>query len=179
MVGFGLFMMRIASFSPLGDEVKADAIIVLTGDMYRIHEAIELHEKKVAPLLFISGVGDGVTKQDLLNGYRTSKKPYFAAQKVIIGDKARSTIGNMEEIANWVPSYYLEHIVLVTSDYHMPRSLLLLQAAQPELEVSVAPVKAFEETEWYQSVDGAKRMVREYHKWLVTLADYYLLKQVM
>ena len=51
-------------------------------------------------------------------------------------------MGNAAETAAWARSHGYEHLIVVTSDYHMPRALLELQAAMPDVRLSAYGVPA-------------------------------------
>jgi uncharacterized SAM-binding protein YcdF (DUF218 family) len=61
--------------------------------------------------------------------------------------------------------------VVVTSDYHMPRSLLELRAALPGARLHAYPVETdiVDAQRWWASGESAKRLTLEYCKYLVVL----------
>jgi len=59
-----------------------------------------------------------------------------------LGYQARDTIGNAQETALWARKNKLETVKVVTSDYHMARSLLELSEALPETHLVPCAVKA-------------------------------------
>ncbi len=145
----------------------AEAIIALTGGNDRIKEAIRLLEENKAPRLFISGVHENVTGFHLLK--EVSKE---TQEKIELGYMAKTTRMNAIETAEWVQRNNIHSIILVTSFYHMPRSLLEVKRAVPNLKVSpfaVFPKSFGESTDWLHT-RYAWQLFLEYHKFLV---DYF------
>ncbi len=145
----------------------AEAIVALTGGNDRIKEAIRLLEEDKAPKLFISGVNGNVTGFHLLK--EVSKE---TQEKIELGYKAKTTRMNAVETAEWVQKNNIHTIILVTSFYHMPRSLLEVKRAIPNLKVSpfaVFPKSFGENTDWLHT-RYAWQLFLEYHKFLV---DYF------
>jgi hypothetical protein len=58
------------------------------------------------------------------------------------GRKARTTIGNGRETAIWADRHGYRQILVITSDYHMPRALLELTNAMPDVELIPYAVRA-------------------------------------
>ena len=48
---------------------------------------------------------------------------------VDLGFEAETTTGNAQEIAAWARARGYDHLIVVTSDYHMPRSLVEIRSA--------------------------------------------------
>src|SRR5919107_3712573 len=62
------------------------------------------------------------------------------AGRVALGHEATSTRGNAAEIASWARAEHLRSIRVVTAGYHMPRALLELRGALPEVVVLPHPM---------------------------------------
>jgi len=168
-VGFLWFVTIIPTSLDKKNE-KADAIVVLTGGALRLEHGFELLANKRAAKLFISGVEDSVKLNELLYAkeYRqfTDK---ISAKDVILGYKARSTRGNAEEIYEWVRKENIHKILLVTGNYHIPRSVKEIKNTSTELEIISEPVfpTPFENNNWFISQDGIRLMLSEYNKYLL------------
>jgi len=82
--------------------------------------------------------------------------------------KAEDTIGNARETASWAKALGYEHIILVTSSYHMPRAEIEIGAAAGRIKITAYPVINPDGKKWY--ADGArfKRLLQEYGKLLLT-----------
>lgn len=122
LIAFILNTYLSAIPSQLTDSVtKTDAIVVLTGSAGRIDEGIMLIKEGLATELFISGVSPTTNLNDLvqLNDPALRK----LSLPITLGAEAKNTRGNAIEIYNWVKNNNVSSIRLVTSAYHMPRSL--------------------------------------------------------
>ena len=53
---------------------------------------------------------------------------------------ATSTMGNAIETADWIKKSGFNSIILVTANYHMPRSLMLFRHIMPEIRIIPHPV---------------------------------------
>jgi uncharacterized SAM-binding protein YcdF (DUF218 family) len=116
---------------------RADAIVVLTGGRARIKCAIDILEKNYASALFISGVGVCASLRNF-SVYMNNKA--LSCSKTYLGYKAQDTLGNAHEIKQFLWKQGFNSIILVTSDYHILRSLLLLRYAGVDAEVVLYPV---------------------------------------
>ena len=61
---------------------------------------------------------------------------------------------------------------MVTSDYHMPRSILEIRAAMPEATLIEYPVATglVDVERWWRKGGDARRLIVEYSKYLAILA---------
>ena len=119
--------------SPL-DETKANAVVVLTGTQERLGVGFELLSGGHAKRMFISGVYRGVDVQQILRALRRS--PREAENEITLGYGADDTAGNARETAEWIAREKLGSLILVTSNFHMPRALLEFHAAMPDVDRS-------------------------------------------
>ena len=130
LADFGLFLNQITR--PVPDPlIVADGIAVLTGARERIGLAARLLEEGKGKRLLISGVNERSNLADVLR--IDSALERLSACCVDIGRKATNTIGNAQEINQWARQHSYQRIILVTSDYHMPRGSDLCALACPLL----------------------------------------------
>ena len=162
-IGFVVFIcvaisMKYRTLQP------TDAIIAWTGGSDRIKEAIRLLQEEKAPRLFISGVNENVT------GYHFLKEaPAELQEKIELGYQAKTTHMNALETAEWAGQNKISSIILVTSFYHMPRSLLEMQRMLPQLKMTpyaVFPKSFGQDTTWIHT-RYAWQLFLEYHKFLI------------
>lgn len=144
-----------------------DAIVVLTGGSLRLETGLELLAAKKAQKLFVSGVHRGVDVRQLLHISRQS--PEAVECCVALGYDADNTEGNALETAAWLKKEGLTSIRLVTSSYHMQRSLVEFRAAMPAIEIVPHPVfpKSFKAKDWWVWPGSAGLIVEEYNKFLI------------
>ena len=163
IIGFIIFSVVAISmkYHPLED---AEAIVALTGGSDRIKEAIRLLQEGKAPFLFISGVNESVTGYHLLKEISPEWQ-----EKIELGYQAKTTLMNALETAEWVGKKNINSIILVTSFYHIPRSLLEIKTVLPDLKIipfAVFPKSFGEDTNWIHT-RYAWQLLLEYHKFLV------------
>ena len=170
VIGFIVFSIIAISMKYHSLE-QANAIIVFTGGNDRIKEAIQLLQTEKADHLFISGVDESVT------GYHFLKEVSpDIQQKIELGYWAKTTRMNAIETAEWVEQNKISSVILVTSFYHMPRSLLEIKRAIPGLQITPYPVfpKSFgTSTDWIHT-RYAWQLFVEYHKFLIVKLKYFL-----
>ncbi len=171
LIGFGVFVLYVFTFH-FTQDTHADAIVAWTGGNYRIHTAISLLESEQANRLLISGVNKNVKPSSFLGNISPETK-----EKIDLGYQATTTEGNAIETADWVYQNKIKSIILVTSFYHMPRSLLELHQALPNTTVYPSPIwpKDFSESTEWMHTRAAFHLFVEYHKFLCVKL-YYLLK---
>jgi uncharacterized SAM-binding protein YcdF (DUF218 family) len=147
---------------------QTDAIVVLTGGSQRIETGLQLLAAGKAKMLFISGVNIGVDVPKLL---RNAGADETLAGKIVLGHEAASTRGNALETAGWMREQNFHSLRLVTSAYHMPRSLLEFSAAMPDISITPNPVFAenVKQGEWWAWPGTASLVAEEYVKYLVVL----------
>ena len=122
---------------------KADAIIVLTGGAERIQTGLNLLEQKKAPLLFITGVNNYVSPQELLKTQQDITK-----EMVYLDYSADNTFQNAQAAKDWVEQQQVKSFLLVTSFYHMPRSLFEFSKQMPKAQIYPVPVFRHSTVHW-------------------------------
>ena len=166
-----LFILLIPR-NPVGDSVSTEAIVVLTGGSLRISYGFELLEKGKADHLFISGIAKDLTLKDILKEHGASPAVRRMATKdkrVTLGFQADSTRGNAIETADWVNKENIRSIRLVTANYHLPRSMMELRRAMPE--VIIIPDPVFPDRfqmggQWWRDRVTRTLVLSEFHKYL-------------
>jgi uncharacterized SAM-binding protein YcdF (DUF218 family) len=165
VVGFIWFAARPA---PERESTPTDAIVVLTCGRLRLQNGIELLREGKGRKLFVSGVNHQVDLDDLL---RVSGNADWASCCTVLGHDADNTIGNARETAQWMRQQGFKSLRLVTAWYHMPRSLLELNRAMPEVEIIAHPVfpEEVSQVHWWASRSTALLLASEYGKYLAVL----------
>ena len=161
--GLFMFAWHINHFENISQQ-KTDAIIALTGGRNRISEAVKLLEKGMADRLFISGVDKDISREHIQNTHKVS----LADDKHIeIGYNASNTIENAKETRDWVVKNNIKSIRLVTSNYHLARSLMEFREHNPNLKIIVHPVYSEKiEKKWWTSWRTFSLIFKEYNKFL-------------
>jgi uncharacterized SAM-binding protein YcdF (DUF218 family) len=168
--GFVIFASSIAHYAPAAG-VRADGIVVLTGGVHRLSEAARLLSEDRGKRLLISGANPAATRHDL---YRKSGLSAELFERVDVGYVALDTSGNAEETKAWATSHGFSRLIIVTSSYHMPRSLIELGRAMPAIALIPYPVVSHNvRTErWWMHAASARLLFSEYVKFLPSAARY-------
>jgi uncharacterized SAM-binding protein YcdF (DUF218 family) len=171
------FADRVTRMTPADDPPPADGIVALTGASdLRLEAATSLLEAGKGRRLLVSGVNRHATRADLW-GVTGAAKPLFDCC-VDLGFTAADTLGNARESAQWAKAMGYHSLILVTSDYHMPRALIELHSAMPSALITPYPVatESLDARHWLDTAQSAKRMVTEYSKYLVILGRQAVLE---
>jgi len=153
--------------------VKTDAIIALTGGKGRVEHAFNSLIAGDSNVLFISGVGKDTTLQNLAEEYDLSMEKLLAGSKeILLGYEAKNTIGNAEEVAQWMQYNDYKSIRVVTSNYHLPRALLEFRYAMPHIIMLPMPVYSKQDTSFPHA--PIFLTISEYHKWVWQAFKYRL-----
>jgi len=147
-------------------------ISVLTGGRNRLATGLRLLHESQGDRLLISGVMDEVSLEDI--AAREDVSIYDGDDKVIdLGYKARTTIGNAEEIKEWVQNNRYQKIFAVTSFYHLPRAKLELKHAMPQTEIEFVAVGSnYILPQWWLHWESFKFLAIEYCKYLAVWLKY-------
>ncbi|MBY0406689.1 MAG: YdcF family protein, partial [Rickettsiales bacterium] len=86
-------------------------------------------------------------------------------------------IGNAEETKRWVIEQQVKTILLVTSNYHMPRSFYEFRHLVKGVTILPSPVPAddYDPATWWTTDRYRMLVFSEYHKYLFAVARHALL----
>jgi uncharacterized SAM-binding protein YcdF (DUF218 family) len=146
-----------------------DAIVVLTGGRLRLETGLDLLGAGKAQKLFVSGVNPHVDRGALLRV--VGPIPDLDAGRIALGHAADNTMGNARETAEWMRQQGYRSLRLVTSWYHMRRSLLEFARAMPDTAIIADPVFAGHVDSGALAgwLEVAMLTIGEYNKYLITL----------
>lgn len=136
--GFAAFVANVSG-RPVPADPRADAIVVMTGDKARIDGALRLLAEGRAGRLLISGVHPSVSEKTLAGVVAADKQPLLGCCTDLDHD-AQDTIGNAWFTGRWAQQRGYNSLIVVTSDYHMPRTLAELSRTMPGAELVPYPV---------------------------------------
>ena len=145
-----------------------DAIIVLTGGSGRVDAGISLLAKGTAKKLFISGVGKNASIDDIGKASKYSNLATLE-DNITLGYEADNTVGNATETKSWMQANKFNSLTLVTSNYHIPRSLAEFRAIMPEYKINPYPVcsSAVKLDKWWAFPGTMKLIITEYNKFIL------------
>lgn len=169
-LGFALFSTHVGRLAAPQAQRAADAIIVLTGGQSRIDAAVSLLKSGKGKRLLISGVNPIARPEDLRRATGAEKSLFSCC--VDIDHAALDTIGNAEESAKWMHANAFSTAILVTNNYHMPRSLLEMRRIDDSIELIPYPVvnTRIDRGEWMLNADALRVLFTEYTKYLAAIA---------
>jgi uncharacterized SAM-binding protein YcdF (DUF218 family) len=163
--GFIAFAKEVSSAHP-PTEVRADAIVALTGGPNRIEDAAKLLSSGSAGRMLISGVNPHTTREALADLYGALDDLFRCC--IDIGYEALDTRGNASEAARWVRERGFRSVIVVTSAYHMPRTLTELRRVLPEADLIPYPVESgYNLATWPRNKAVLKLLALEYGKYLL------------
>jgi uncharacterized SAM-binding protein YcdF (DUF218 family) len=171
LAGFAVFAERTTRQAPPDPPPRADGVVALTGaGGARISTAMALLDEGAGARLLITGVNPATTDDDIRRIANGSEEMFACC--VDLDRTARTTVGNAREAAAWARTHGFRSLILVTSDFHMPRSLLELERAEGMSEVTVTPypVPADSGRPWWRDADASRRLAMEYVKYVAAVA---------
>ncbi|WP_176473008.1 YdcF family protein [Sphingomonas lenta] len=124
--GLGFAGFAVSLPGPL-EGSTTDAVVVPTGGPGRIDRGLELMRERQAKRMLVTGVAPGVRPRDLAATYPDSGRLFRCC--VDLGGEAVDTRSNAEETARWLRGHRYRTVRLVTSDWHLPRARMELEAA--------------------------------------------------
>jgi uncharacterized SAM-binding protein YcdF (DUF218 family) len=145
----------------------ADGIVVLTGGTSRIADAVELLAAGHGKRLLITGAHPATTSREITRLMPRYER--WIGCCVDLDHSAMNTFGNAAETRRWLKSRSFESLIVVTSNYHMPRAMAELGHAVPDVELIPHPVVSdkLRAEPWWQSPATVKLLLSEYVKYTV------------
>jgi len=168
-VGAAGFLIFLAGLPR--SEVKpwrdADGIVVLTGGSSRVSDAMELLSVGYGKRLLISGVHPTNGAADIQRSLPDSQALLGCC--VDLDRSAVNTRSNAVETRRWVRERDFHSLIVVTSNYHMPRAIVELSHAMPDVALIPFPVVGdkWNDEPWWTSGAAMRLLLREYAKYVV------------
>src|SRR5690349_10064158 len=166
--GFGWFVAQIAN-DETTLERKADGVVVLTGAAARIPDAIELLATEHGKRLLITGVHRATSAREIARLTPLYSK-YFTCC-IDLDRSALNTFGNALETKRWARQHNFNSLIVVTSNWHMPRAMAELVHQLPDVALISYPVisEKIKSEHLWSSTDTARLLVGEYLKYVFAL----------
>ena len=174
-VGFIAFLSQLR-----GAEIRparnADGIVVLTGGSSRVSDAMELLAGGYGKRLLISGVHPTNAASDISRSLPDNQSLLGCC--VDLDRSAVNTRSNAAETRRWARERGFKSLIVVTSNYHMPRAIVELSHAMPDIELIPFAVigDRWRDEPWWTSGTTLRLLLSEYAKYVaaevrVRLAD--------
>ncbi len=166
--GFLWFFLQIPTEEVQLDR-NADGIVVLTGAAARIPDAIELLAAERGKRLLISGVYRNTRSTEIARLTPLYSK-YFSCC-IDLDRSALNTFGNAIQTRRWAREHNFNSLIIVTSNWHMPRAMTELAHQLPDVALIPYPVisEKVKNDPWWQNNATARLLVGEYLKYLFAL----------
>lgn len=158
---------------PLANITSKPLVVCLAGGKGRIEAAFDLFASGTGSELFIIGAGPKVTLTQILKNVDpavVAKLSNLQIGAIRIERESANTIENAYVLEKFLDNHpYINDVVVVTSRYHMRRSLYVLQTLLKQkvnLIPYTPPEEAIERLNWWQSKVGIQVTMEEYGKYL-------------
>jgi uncharacterized SAM-binding protein YcdF (DUF218 family) len=167
-LSFACFVLRIESTETMPAR-HAEGAVALTGGAERISDAVDLLLKGAAARLLITGVNPLTTRREIV--LRTPKSRALFSCCIELGYTASNTVGNAAETQAWVRAHNIRSLIVVTSNYHMPRALAEIGSALPDVDLMAYPVVAERSRlrPWWTDEQGLRVVLWEYCKYMAAV----------
>ena len=169
IISFIIFTDKI-KYKDIGFSGETDGIAVLTGGKGRINLGLDLLNKNKNLKLIISGVDKKVSRASIIPNKLEN------INNITLDKEAESTFQNALVIKRWIEKYKLKKVTIITSYYHMPRSILLMKLLSPSINFYPYPV----EKNFAKKLSFRKNLIyyffliEEHIKYLMSYLIYFL-----
>jgi len=139
--------------------------VVLTGGASRITDAIELLAAGRGKRLLISGANRATTSGEIS---RLNPEYGPIVSCCVDFDRSLNTLGNAIETKRWAESRGFHSLIVVTSNYHMPRALAEIAHQLPNVSLLPFPVIAdkLRGEPWWMHAPMLRLVLSEYLKYV-------------
>ena len=110
----------------LGQIERVEMIVVLTGGRGRLREGVELLKEGKGDRLLISGMKVGTSLEDVFMANQLGELTPELRDQIVPGMASSSTYENAREVREAIEKYNPTSVLLITSNYHLPRARDLL-----------------------------------------------------
>jgi uncharacterized SAM-binding protein YcdF (DUF218 family) len=145
--------------------------VVLTGGSSRVSDAMELLADGYGKRLLISGVHPTNAASDISRSLPDNSPPDNQALLSCCVDLDRSAVNtrsNAAETRRWARDRGFKSLIVVTSNYHMPRAIVELSHAMPDIALVPFAVVGdkWRDEPWWTSGTTVRLLLSEYAKYV-------------
>jgi len=120
LLQFNFFLFNIQSYKNTDlNKKEIEGIVVLTGDKFRILEGLKILNSEIGYKLLISGVNKEISIEEIKKEFPKFNQLFNCC--VELESISTNTFENVREIFFWKKNNNIKNILLITSDYHLPR----------------------------------------------------------
>jgi uncharacterized SAM-binding protein YcdF (DUF218 family) len=164
-IGFVAFLSQLRA-TEMKPSSNADGIVVLTGGSSRVSDAMELLASGYGKRLLISGVHP-------TNGTTAISRTVPDSEGLLtccvdLDRSAVNTRSNAAETRRWAHERGFQSLIVVTSNYHMPRAIVEMSHAMPDVTLIPFSVigEKWRDEPWWTSGGTLRLLLSEYVKYV-------------
>jgi uncharacterized SAM-binding protein YcdF (DUF218 family) len=171
--GFFWFVWQVPA-QEINLEKNADGIVVLTGAATRIPDALQLLNAKHGKRLLITGVHPTTSAKEISRLMPLNQQVFTCC--VDLDRSALNTLGNALETRRWARERGFSSLIIVTSNWHMPRAMAELSHQLPDATLIPYPVlsEKIKSSAWLTDPEILRLLVSEYLKYLFAVVRMHL-----
>ncbi len=153
---------------------KADGIVVLTGAAARIPDAIHLLANARGQRLLITGVYRNTRAREIAR--LTPLYSGFFSCCIDLDRDALNTYGNAIQARRWAHEHKFKSLIVVTSNWHIPRAMVEMSHQLPDMTLIPYPVisERLKQSPWWRDPESARFLLAEYVKYLFALVRFHV-----
>ena len=172
-VGFLWFVWRLPA-EEVAITRNADGIVVLTGGPSRIADAVDLLAAGRGRRLLITGVYPTTSLAEIARLVPETQRAFTSS--IDLDREAANTVGNAIETRRWIRDQGYRSVIVVTSNFHMPRAMAELAHQMPGITLIPFPVvtERLRAEPWWSSSTTAKLLLSEYTKYVLAVTRIWL-----
>ena len=161
---FIFFLLLVKNFKNDYTTIKSiDSIVVLTGDKFRISKGMEILSNGIGEKLLLSGVNKNIKLTNIMNEFPKYKNFFDCC--VEIENISSNTFENSRETFLWLEKNKYNSVLIVSSDYHMPRAKLEFEKFLNTKNTYYHPVNSNNNL---MAIGKIKKLFLEYVKYMRT-----------
>ena len=161
---FIFFLSLVKNFKSNYTTIKSiDSIVVLTGDKFRISKGMEILSNGIGEKLLLSGVNKNIKLTNIMNEFPKYKNFFDCC--VEIENISSNTFENSRETFLWLEKNKYNSVLIVSSDYHMPRAKLEFEKFLNTKNTYYHPVNSNNNL---KAIGKIKKLFLEYVKYMRT-----------